>query len=173
MKTNWSTLSRSIHFHDDRVFQMLVFDHAEGRMLGELLGVVRRAAAFEHDRVAFDPHGQSRGRGRRGEFRSAGEWRSRADDDARSLRSTFSAYDSAKVPAGPRTISVSCSAELEVIVSNVAMRRRDESAGGARGDVLVAVTDRGCPAWCMDRSPPPEVNPRRASSKRRHGELLP
>ena len=51
------------------------------------------------------------------------------------------------------------------MVSNVEMRRREESAGGARGDVVAAVTDRGCPACCMDRSPPPEVSPRLASMK--------
>ena len=37
---------------------MLVFDHAERGVLGKLLGVVGRAAAFKHNRVAFDAHGQ-------------------------------------------------------------------------------------------------------------------
>ena len=43
---------------DDRIFQVLILKHAQSRVLGKLLGVVGRALAFEHDRIALDPHRQ-------------------------------------------------------------------------------------------------------------------
>ena len=70
---------------------MLVFENAHRGVLGELLGVIRGALAFQNHQIAKRSHEQDSALAPANAIRFAAEWQSRGPDDACRDVSDFSA----------------------------------------------------------------------------------